>query len=174
MARKRKGETEVPEDLQIIPFMNLVALLIPFLLLTATFVSYAIIDVNAPRFNKAAQSQQQPDRMPLNLTVLVTDQGFTLSAKGQSLSGEGEGVDASSAAGPTIPKKRVGGNMEYDYEALADKVRELKDEHEEESQINIGAEKDIKYEIIVKVMDFTREDDKGELFPNVVLLGGVI
>ena len=173
MLRKRKKEGG-PEDPLLIPVMNLVCLLIPFLLLTATFVSYAIINVNAPKFNQTSQVQQQPDRLPLNLTVLVTDQGFTLSAKGQSLTSEGGGVDASSAAGPTVPKTRVGTEMDYDYEALAKKVREIKDENEDESQINIGAEKNIMYEVIVKVMDYTRSDDKGEMFPNVVLLGGVI
>ncbi len=173
MLRKRKKEGG-PEDPLLIPVMNLVCLLIPFLLLTATFVSYAIINVNAPKFNQTQQQQQQQDRLPLNLTVLVTDQGFTLSAKGQSLTADGGGVDASSAAGPTIPKKRVGTDMDYDYDGLAQKVRELKDENEDESQINIGAEKNIMYEVIVKVMDYTRSDDKGEMFPNVVLLGGVI
>lgn len=169
-----KRVKEKPEDPFLIPIMNLVCLLIPFLLLTATFVSYAIINVNAPRFNQAAQQQQQPDRLPLNLTILVTDQGFTISAKGQSLTAEGGGVDASAASGPTVPKKRVGGEMDYDYDGLAKKIREIKDDNEDESQVNIGAEKNIIYEVIVKVMDFTRDDENGELFPNVVLLGGVI
>lgn len=173
MARKRR-KMEEPEDPLLIPVLNLVCLLIPFLLLTATFVSYAIINVNAPRFNQAAQQQPPQDRIPLNLTVLVTDQGFTISARGKKVGSEEEGVDASASAGPTIPKKRVEGKLDYDYEALAKKIREIKDENEEESQINIGAEKDIKYEVLVKVMDATREDEKGELFPNVVLLGGVI
>ncbi|MFH1437712.1 MAG: biopolymer transporter ExbD [Pseudomonadota bacterium] len=173
MARKRKP-LEKPEDAYLIPVMNLVCLLIPFLLLTATFVTYGVINVNAPRFNQAAQQQQQPDRLPLNLTILVTDQGFTISAKGQNLSSEGGGVDATSAAGPTVPKKRVEGKMDYDYDGLAKKIREIKDENEDESQINIGAEKSILYGVIVKVMDATRDDSKGELFPNVVLLGGVI
>ena len=162
------------EDINLIPIMNLSGLLIACLLVTATFISYSVINVNAPRFNQAAQQQQQPDRLPLNLTVLVTDQGFTISAKGQNVGSEGGGVDASSAAGPTIPKKRVAGKPEYDYEGLTKKVRELKDENEDESQVNIGAEKNITYDVIVKVMDGTREDEKGELFPNVVLLGGVI
>jgi len=170
----KKSKEIVSEEIDLIPVMNLSGLLIALLLVTTTFISYAIINVNAPRFNQATQQQQQPDRLPLNLTVLVTDQGFTVSAKGQNVGAEGGGADASAAAGPSIPKKRVSGKPEYDYEALGVKVREIKDENEDESQINIGAEKNITYEVIVKVMDATREDGKGELFPNVVLLGGVI
>jgi len=171
---KRTKDYKASTDVDLIPIMNLSGLLIGLLLITSTFISYAIINVNAPRFNQAQQQQQQPDRLPLNLTVLVTDQGFTVSAKGQNIGAEGGGADASSAAGPSIPKKRVSGKPEYDYDALAVKVREIKDDNEDESQINIGAEKNITYEVIVRVMDSTREDGKGELFPNVVLLGGVI
>jgi len=173
MKRKPRTAEEAMEEINLIPIMNLSGLLIACLIVTATFISYSVINVNAPRFNQAAQQQQQPDRLPLNLTVLVTDQGFTISAKGQNIGAEA-GADASAAAGPTIPKKRVGGKPDYDYEALTKKIREIKDENEDESQINIGAEKNITYEVIVKVMDATREDEKGELFPNVVLLGGVI
>jgi biopolymer transport protein ExbD len=173
--KKARGKTlDADENLSLIPILNLSGLLIACLIITATFIAYSVINVNAPRFNQTAQQQQQPDRLPLNLTVLVTDQGFTISAKGQNLGSEGGGVDASSTAGPTVPKKRVAGKPDYDYDGLAKKVRELKDENEDESQVNIGAEKNITYDVIVKVMDSTRQDDKGELFPNVVLLGGVI
>jgi biopolymer transport protein ExbD len=171
--RSRAKPDEIDEP-NLIPVMNLVCLLIPFLLLTATFVQYAIINVNAPRFNQAAQQSPPPDRLPLNLTVLITDQGFTVTARGQNLGGGAGAIDASANAGPTIPKKRISGKMDYNYGELAKKVRELKDENEDESQVNIGAERNIDYETIVKVMDSTRIDDKGELFPNVVLLGGVM
>jgi biopolymer transport protein ExbD len=167
-------KTEDPDEINLIPIMNLVCLLIPFLLLTATFVQYAVINVNAPRFNQAAQQSPPPDRLPLNLTVLVTDQGFTITARGQNLGGGAGAVDASANAGPTIPKKRMGGQMDYNYAELSKKVRDLKEENEDESQVNIGAERNIDYETIVRVMDATREDDQGELFPNVVLLGGVM
>lgn len=161
-------------DPDLTPIMNLVCLLIPFLLLTAAFVEYSVISVNAPRFNQAQGTPPPTDKIPLNLTVLVTDQGFTITAKGQNLGAGSGGVDASANAGPTIPKKRGGGGMEYNYVELGNKVRELKEDNEDESQVNIGAERNISYEIIVKVMDETRGDDKGELFPNVVLLGGVM
>ncbi len=170
----KKKDLEQGGDPDLIPIMNLVCLLIPFLLLTATFVQYAIINVNAPKFNTSASQAPPPDRIPLNLTVLVTDQGFTITAKGQNLGAGSAGIDASASSGPTIAKKRIGGVLDFDYDGLAKKVRELKDDNEDESQINIGAERNIEYATIVKVMDKTRVDDQGELFPNVVLLGGVM
>ena len=64
--------------------------------------------------------------------------------------------------------------MDYNFPELGKKVRELKDENEDESQVNIGAERNIDYATVVKVMDATRADVDGELFPDVVLLAGVI
>ncbi len=170
----RKSKEMQSEDPDLIPIMNLVCIIIPFLLLSATYVTYASIHVNAPRFNQSASSAPPPDRLPLNLTVLVTDQGFTITAKGQNLGAGSAGIDASANAGPTIPKKRMGGQLDYDYNELGKKIREIKADNEDESQVNIGAERNITYDVVVKVMDATRGDEKGEMFPNVVLLGGVM
>jgi len=171
--RKSKNKDEW-QDPDLIPILNLVCICIPFLLMMVSFVEYAVINVNAPRFNQAATQAPPQDRLPLNLTVLVTDQGFTVTARGQNVGAGADAVDASANAGPTIPKKRVGGKMDYNFAELSKKMRDLKNDNDEESQLNIGAERNIDYETIVKVMDATRSDDKGELFPNVVLLGGIM
>ncbi|MFK7927181.1 MAG: hypothetical protein AB8H79_03260, partial [Myxococcota bacterium] len=41
-------------DLNLIPIMNLVTLLIPFLLMSAQFVSYAIIESSLPAIDETA------------------------------------------------------------------------------------------------------------------------
>jgi biopolymer transport protein ExbD len=160
------------EEPNLIPVMNLVCLLIPFLLLTATFIQYAVIGASAPRLNPVP-GQPPAETRPLELTVLVTDQGFRLTSAGRSL-GPLAGADASRAASPTVPKTTRGGRADYDYSSLQLRLRQIKDEHEGESVIRIGAERNIDYATVVKVMDATRGDTAGELFPDVVLLAGVI
>lgn len=158
---RRKNPTHASEEPNLIPVMNLVCLLIPFLLLTATFIQYAVIDVTSPRFIPGpGQVETDPG---LELTVLVTDQGFTLSTRGPR-----------PGAGPTVPMLRGPGKAGYDYTALTARLRRIKDDNEGESRIHIGAERNIDYDTVVKVMDATREDGSGELFPDVVLLAGVI
>ena len=173
MHRKMKT-SDKPNDAMLIPFMNMVCLLIPFLLLSATFVSYGMINVNAPKFIPGPVTGEEPREKEMSLTVFITDRGITVSARGEFIPGQGQAADMTGKSGPTIPMKRVAGRMDYDYEALSAKLRELKDENEGETQIKLGAEADISYDVIVDVMDAAREDDKGPLFPNVVMLGAFI
>jgi biopolymer transport protein ExbD len=171
---RRKLHTDHRQkDPDLLPVMNLVCLLIPFLLLTATFVQYATINVNAPRAVPAGGVVDPEDR-PLNLTVLVTDRGFTISKRGEIVTQGAALLDASAAAGPTIPSTRAGVGIGYDYEKLTSMLRDIKEDHENETRIMVGAERNIDYETIVQVMDATREDDRGELFPSVTMLGGVM
>jgi biopolymer transport protein ExbD len=158
---RRKHPMHAAGEPDLIPVMNLVCLLIPFLLLTATFVQYAVIHVTSPRFVPGpGQVETDPG---LDLTVLVTDEGFTLSTRGRTL-----------GTGPTVPVVHGPGRAGHDYASLTARLRQIKDDNEGESRINIGAERNIDYDIVVKVMDATREDGSGELFPDVVLLAGVI
>jgi biopolymer transport protein ExbD len=169
---KRTTRPCPPHEPDLIPVMNLVCLLIPFLLLTAVFIQYASVDVRAPRFvpDPGRRSHEQP----LDLTVLVTDEGFTLTAGGRPIDGRNAGADASAGRAPTIPMARQAQGAEYDYAALTTRLRRIKDANEAESQVRIGAERNIDFQTVVKVMDAARGDDRGELFPDVVLLAGVI
>jgi biopolymer transport protein ExbD len=46
MSKGKRGV--VAEELDLVPIMNLVTILIPFLLMAAQFVSYAVIDSTLP------------------------------------------------------------------------------------------------------------------------------
>jgi biopolymer transport protein ExbD len=157
----RLRDQDRPAEPELIPVMNLVCLLIPFLMLTATFVEYAVIDVTAPRFVPGPHDRGDPG---LELTVLVTDRGFTIGTRGQGLED----------ALPTLPLVEAGGLAGYDYEGLRARLRSIKEDNEGESTIRIAAERNIPLETVVRVMDATRGDAGAELFPDVILLAGVI
>lgn len=173
MTRAKRGPRASTQEPDLIPIMNLVCLLIPFLLLTATFVQYASIEATAPRPNPMTPASTPVDP-PLNLSVLVTDAGFTVTARGVVLSRTGPSVDETRSSGPTIGLASGPGGPGYDFQELTSLLRDIKNDNESESGIFIGAERNVKYETIVRVMDATREDDEGELFPRVTMLGGVM
>lgn len=164
--RGHRGEEEVNE-LNLIPIMNLIIILIPALLLSAAFVQFAVINVSAPQIgSNSNEKPPEDDKPPLNLTVAVTDKGFTVAGTGAVLGGQ-EGTEE---AGPTVPK---GPGGEYDYEALTAKLAEIKDAFPDETKVILNAEPDIKYEIIINVMDASRETEGRLLFPDVVLSAGI-
>ncbi len=93
--RRRTQDTEPPE-LNLLPFMNLMTLLIPFLLVSIQFVTLAVIDSSLPAIGQPNPSDQQDEDEdpPLNLTVGITDEGFTVAGSAAVL-----GCEKGAAAG---------------------------------------------------------------------------
>lgn len=81
--RKRRGDEEAEEiTLNLLPFMNLMTLLIPFLLLSASFITIAVIDSSLPAIGAPQPKDKQDEEEkepPLNLQIGVTEEGFTVS-----------------------------------------------------------------------------------------------
>ncbi len=87
MARKR-FEDKI-EDVNLMPIMGLMVVLIPMVLLMTSFVHIGIINVSAPRAAVGAPQQQEDDNKPLNLTVGISrEKGFSLMATGGLLPGQ--------------------------------------------------------------------------------------
>jgi len=82
---KRKEHKQ--EEMDLKPFMNLMVVLIPMLLLSAEFAKIAIIDIKLPegrgsQTEKAVKSRpKQEEENKLLLTAIVTDSVVTLGAK---------------------------------------------------------------------------------------------
>jgi biopolymer transport protein ExbD len=86
MRKKKKvlGET----DIDLKPFMNVIVVLIPMLLMSAEFAKIAIIDIKLPEGRGSSTSIKQtvaPEEDKSNkllLTAIITDSVVTLGAKG--------------------------------------------------------------------------------------------
>jgi len=174
-------------ELNLTPMMNLIAILIPALLVSTVFVEIAVINVSAPAIGQAPQDQPEPEKPetpPLNLTITVTEKGYNVVGSAGSLAEE---AAAGENKGPTIPiiQKSVScsryvGTMPpprsknqgsakcaegeaartfwvYDREALQKKFVEIKDAFPDERRVVIAAEPDIEFEAITDVMDAGRD-----------------
>jgi biopolymer transport protein ExbD len=174
-----KKRIEDAPELDLVPIMNMVTILIPFLLMAAQFITLSVIDSTLPAIGGAPPPDATPpERPPLNLKVLVTSEGFTIATDVAVLPAQGN-------AGPTVPCKAPGCPTidAYDFEQLTRLLSEIKDEYGHEENVILVPENHIRYEVLIKTMDATREDpnqkvetDAGpknkELFPFVVIAGG--
>ena len=199
MAKKpseRRNFSEDDVEMNLTPMMNLIAILIPVLLVSTVFVEIAVINVSAPAIGNSPDNPEpdkpKPDKPPLNLTVTVTDKGFTLAGSGGVLGGAAAGADGK--AGPTIPlkSKQIScqryintvppprsvnsgsgkcSNAEemktfsvYDIDALQKQLSDIKEEFPDERRMIIAAEEDVEFEALVDVMDAGRsvKDPGGE------------
>lgn len=140
---KRRPEEPVGE-LNLVPYMDIVVNLILFLMLSATgFVQLGVVDVKAPVYGPG------DDRPALRLTVAIDARGFRVE-------GEAPGLPA------TIPGR--------DYPALTRKVAEIKRAFARETTVQLRADPDTTYEVLLAAMDATRKDGATLLFPDVTIM----
>jgi biopolymer transport protein ExbD len=170
--RKMREDHEDEEmengELNLVPYLDIVTNVIMFLMMTTTFAA-ALADINVSAPTTSAASSASPSdqqNQDLNLTVSITERGFTIAASGAVLY-----QDDVPGKVPTIPK--LPGTKEYDYTALTKKMRQIKDNFESETKVIINANNDITYETVVAAMDSIRQDASKQLFPDVLLSAGV-
>jgi len=199
--RKRKRSKELEQgEVSLIPIMNLVCLLIPFLLYTASFVVFSTINVNTPRIVRPTEGPVEPIDEDLNLMLVITDEGFRLRSASVAalpascghtgagaeaslpdipLSGDGE-VCRDGRGYPTVAQRRERQLLHlgppscaYDFQRLNQCIQDIKSEYPEESSIVISGEPDVDYDVLIRAMDATRGSPETPLFDEVTLSTGV-
>ena len=161
MAKNKKGEIAAPEELNLIPIMNMVVCLIPMILAGTALVKLGVINVNAPKFGMGAATEATDDtEKPLNLTVAIGNEGFRLTATGadinQVLGFEAAAADpaAEGAAPVGVPIAKNG--EQYNYMDLYNKLVTIKKAFPNETILNITADPTMPFKHVVNVIDAVR------------------
>lgn len=145
--RKRKKEGDVLPVL--IPVMNLLLLLLPFLLENAFLQKFATLDMQLPTISTAAATAGAAQ--DVQLTVIVRMDGVEV------------------VRGSEAPQKvayRTGWNVEV-FKMLAD----VKKQRPGKRDVIMQVDPMVRYDVVVQVMDVCRSD--GNLFPEIVYLDEV-
>jgi biopolymer transport protein ExbD len=155
--KHRKFKHQESAELDVTPFMNLMIVLVPVLLLSMVFTHTTVIDLNFPT-GEGAEDAFDPDAVHLEVVV-----------KGDML------VVADGRGGKirTIPK--VDGD--YDYKQLSLVMQELKRRMPEKQDITVLLEQETDYQTLVTIMDKVRSYPavqglsvvQAELFPVISL-----
>jgi len=169
---RHHGEEMAEEggELNLVPYLDIVTNIIMFMLATTSFAAaLGDINVSAPTTSTAVAnpSDTPPPKNDLNLTVSISDKGFTIAAsgavlyQGYSFDAAGNLVQPPCNVLPTIPKKPDGS---FDYEFLAKKMKEIKGTPTAagETKVIINANPNIVYEVAVSALDACR----GKLLPK--------
>ena len=172
--RKMREDHEDAEmengELNLVPYLDIVTNVIMFLMMTTSFsAALADINVSVPTVSNVNNAGGAPStNRDLNLTVSISEKGFTIAASGGVLF-------ENDVAGrlPTLPK--IDGK--YDYAGLTRKMKAIKEapenQAEGETKSILNANQDITYEVVVATMDAIRNDGAKVLFPDVLLSAGV-
>jgi biopolymer transport protein TolR len=164
-----KREEDEAGELNIVPYLDIMMNLIMFMLLTMTaLITLGVLNVTAPSYGGGAAGGAG-DEKHLTLTVAVTRTGFFVAAIGGVLPG-GTGTPDQ----PTIALK----DGDFDYNALTQKMIDIKREFPRETKVILTADANLPYQTLIKTMDAVREyatpDGKRPLFFDVSLSAGVL
>jgi biopolymer transport protein ExbD len=166
MARGRghRGQLmEQGQELNLIPYLDIMVNLILFMLVTITsFLSFTILNASIPQIvPDSAKIPEELKKAQLLLMVRVTKGGFN--------------VDPNVQGGSPIARAdiRLVEDNKYNFDALKETVGKIKERFPEETRVLIIAEPKIHYEDIIHTMDAVREKEPntgaGDLFPDVTL-----
>ncbi len=131
------GKKALDTPINLVPFIDLMAVTISFLIMTAVWTQIGRLQVSQSGGISQEDQQEQENQVPVNLTV--TEKELRLSA------------------GPTtfdpIPVTRDAKNT-IDLTRLGDKIKELKGQiTPEPSAITVTPEDTVRYEDIVRIID---------------------
>jgi biopolymer transport protein ExbD len=154
--RRKHRRLRSEADLDITPFMNLMIVLVPVLLLNMVFAHTSVLELNFP--NVESSSTEQPKE--LQLQVMIFDDQLVVA-------------DNQGGVIKAIGKKE----SVHDYEMLGQVMKELKRRMPDKRNLTIMPSGDTPYQTLVSVMDAVRSYDavvagdvvEAELFPEISL-----
>lgn len=176
--RRHRPHDDQHDELNLAPIMNLVIILIPMLLLSVVFLSVGVFNVSSPSICGSTGCSKPTTTEPLSLMVTVVNDGIVLSARSKIMAP----VEGCPPEGPTIcldadrhkPDWRRVRQLAQDgdvpaaedalHEALEaypmhelyNTLARLKAEHPYETKITIGADPNVPYAAVVRVVDIAR------------------
>lgn len=129
------GKKSVDFQINMIPMIDLLSVLISFLLMTSVWTQIAKIDVKqSPNLPSDDPTPPEPDEK-LNLSVLIKSSGYSVTTK--------QGVVKD------IDRK----GEEYDAATLSETLKQMRADHPENEDITVTSEDKVPYKELITVMD---------------------
>ena len=143
------GKRSLDVEINLIPMIDLLMVMICFLLITAVWTQLARLNATQQTPGQNAPMDRPPEEK-IRLVLQINDTGFTL---------------ASSAGERTpIPKK----GSEYDYDKLRDELQSVHQGDPNRRDLIVSPEDGVQYQNIVKAMDTAL----GENYPDISVSDG--
>jgi hypothetical protein len=155
MARRDSNQPNNLSNVGLIPFLGLVSLLIPMLLMNVQLTKLAVIDSNVPSL--CAAPCVPPSGPSLGLVLTVSGQGLMVSGEDVALNG---GLRLPCAPGPCARPD------DYDLSGLSAVLSDLKSRHPEERAVTLAVTDEVPFELMVSLFDTTRGAPDAPLFPD--------
>lgn len=150
----------------MVPIMNMFMVLIPFLLMSASFFHINAINTSVPvHADAATDGLKKPSDIKVTVVMELKDDRFQLSALSEQLDDTAlQKLETTIAKPPLIGKPLA---------TLAGFLKDVKAQYPASDTMILIPDASVIYDEIVWAMDCARSSDQQALFPNVVLSGSL-
>jgi biopolymer transport protein ExbD len=161
--RRRRRQEEDPEP-NLVPIMNMFLVLIPFLLLSASFFHIKAVNTSIPvQAEGGNDSTAKKNEIKLTLFLKLKPEAIEITATADTLT-----QPELDQLGTELPKEEY---HEYPMAALAEYLKQIKTAYPASDTLILMPDESIIYDTIIKTMDVARNTKEDPYFPNVVLSG---
>lgn len=129
------GKKPLDTTINLVPFIDLMAVTISFLIMTAVWTQIGRLQVSQ---NSGPSDPDQQEKEKIPITLLITERELKLAAGGTQFD--------------PIPFVRDKNNR-LDLVKLADKIKELRTQIPDQQQITLNTEDGVRYEDLVQIID---------------------
>ena len=147
LGTSKGGKKPLDTTINLVPFIDLMAVTIVFLIMTAVWTQLGRLQVSQSGQNASEEQQQDPNKLQ-PITLLITEKELRLTVGGSQFD-------------PMPIVRDDKGRI--DVAKLIDKLKELKTQQPEQSAITLSTEDGVKYEDLVRLIDTCI----GNQFPSV-------
>ena len=160
--RSREEDT----DVNMIPIMNMFMVLIPFLLMSASFFQIKAINTSLPvHADTPAKTEPKDEKAKITVVLEIKEDLLRISVLSATPN------DLSESDRQTVIPREPGSDISA--AVLAAHLKELKAGFPDSDTMILIPDDNISYREIIRTMDCARSFDSEQLFPNVVLSGSL-
>lgn len=158
---KVRRKKEMDDEINMVPIMNMFMVLIPFLLMSASFFHIKAINTSVPVLADGGADTAAEKQIIVTVVAKLKLDALQVSALSKDL---GEG-DLAALEG----EFSITTDSEQAYVAFSQHLKKIKDLYPKSDTLILIPEDDILYDTIIQTMDVARKTEVDALFPNVVL-----
>jgi len=164
--KRKKNRDEPDVEVDMVPIMNMFLVLVPFLLMSASFLHIKAINTSVPVLGSASKEKHVDPSLKTTVVLELNKTAMALSLNADTI----EPKEAAKWRRQFSKKD----DDAFPLELLADHLGQIKNAYPASDTLIIVPNGDVLYETIIQTMDVARyKDSETKLFPNVVISGKI-
>jgi biopolymer transport protein ExbD len=172
-------------ELNIVPYLDIITNILVFVLATISVVFLTNVDTTNPSQN-SGKTRNTPESKALNLTLFIVKEGISLKTAGGNVAPGCQAGEPHAGPGLAVPYLNCHADKQHPevdtcvgradgapivdramLKACARNLKSLSPDYEDEEAVTIAANPGVEFRDIMDAIDALRNDDKGNLFPDV-------